>query len=422
MKLSEYFVENNIANITVSYSADEVNSSFNMAFKNLIQKINIPGFRKGFAPYEMFKNFVNKERFEEEAINNLLSDGVKYLFEIKKDVDFIDFPKIDNIDKPVENQEFLIKLKAEIYPAIELPDLNGSKIDVPFDLSVDLIENEKINSILEANATYIDKEEDVKLGDYCIVEHSIASKSGAKGKSETSMVELGKEQIYPDTDKIIMSMKKGEEKTIELDLKNDEKVMLNLKIIGFKEKILPVLSQELLDNLNVKKDLLQFTNDIKNDASIELEKQKKEAGINAIINNILEKSKIDNIPPGLLESYIDSEMDYFERELNKSGITYDDFLKRTNSTVESIKKEFTPKAELKLKFDLILREIIGKNPDINPQESEVKSKTEQIMGKIKNRDNDEEVEKYIRHNLAKEKAIEFLQSKFILNYIKEENK
>jgi len=207
-----------------------------------------------------------------------------------------------------------------------------------------------------------------------------------------------------------------------LDLKNDEKVMLNLKIIGFKEKILPVLSQELLDNLNVKKDLLQFTNDIKNDASIELEKQKKEAGINAIINNILEKSKIDNIPPGLLESYIDSEMDYFERELNKSGITYDDFLKRTNSTAESIKKEFTPKAELKLKFDLILREIIGKNPDINPQESEVKSKTEQIMGKIKNRDNDEEVEKYIRHNLAKEKAIEFLQSKFILNYIKEENK
>jgi trigger factor len=420
--LSEYYVENNVAHITITFDQEEVNKAFNSAYKILLQKMNIPGFRKGFAPYELFKNFVNMERFEEEVSNSLINDGVKYLFEIKKDENYIDFPKIDSLDKPIENEQYTVKMSSEIFPTVEIPEINKLKIDVPLKTNVESIESEKIKSILDANATYLDKEENIKLEDYAIVEHSITSANGTKGKSNTSMVELGKELIFPDTDKVIMSMKKGEEKSIESNLNETDKFTLNLKLIGFKEKILPTLTQELLDNLNVKKDLSEFKNDLNKDAIEEYDRQKKDNGINAIINYLLTTIKIENIPPQLLDSYIDTEINYLSDELKKSGIGYDDFLKRTNKTAESIRKEFTPKAETKLKFDLILKELINKNPELNPDENEVKEKTKEIMGKLKSRKDVDEVESYISNSLAKEKAIEFLLTKFELNYIKEENK
>jgi trigger factor len=304
-----------------------------------------------------------------------------------------------------------------------LPPIEGVEIEVKLNKDKESILNDKINALLEANATFIDKEGVPSIGDFAVVEYFIENDSGEKGKTDTIIIELGKEQFFPDTDKELMDMKTGEEKVIERQLSDGTNVLIHTKMLGFKQKVLPTFSEEFLKSINYEEDMAKFLDEKNKEAIEEEEKEKKNAQINSIFKYLTENSKIEDIPEVLINSYIDNEIMTFENEINKSNLTMEEFLKQTNQTIDSLRENFKPRALLQVKINLILRELISNNPQFVPDDKEVEAKISEIMGKYNERDlNMKDVRNYIRNTIARERATDYLISNLKFKYIKEENK
>lgn len=423
MELTEYYIEKNVVHAKIVFNSEEVNNAFNLAYNELSSTINVPGFRKGHVPYNIFKNFVNKNKFEERILSKMIEDGVKLFLEEKKELDLIDLPKISKTEEElIEGKPYSIELIASIYPKVILPDVNGKELEVKFRKDKESILKDKIDSLLEANATFTEKEDIPSMGDWAVVEHYIEGASGEKGEINTSFVELGKEQIFPDTDKELINMKRGEEKVIERELSDGSKVLIHVKLLGFKQKVLPTFSEEFLKSINYEGDINKFIEEKSKEALEEEDKEKRAVQINTMFNYLIENSKIEDIPDDLLNSYIDDEVYFFEDEIKKSNLTLEEFLVRTNQTIDSLRENFKPKALLRSKIDLILKEVISKNPQCIPDDKEVETKVSEIMGKYKDREmNEKDIKNYVKNSIARERAIDYLNSNFIFKYIKEES-
>jgi trigger factor len=72
MKLLEQKVEERQTYFKMEAEPADVETSMERAYQKLVQKVNVPGFRKGKAPRELLEREVGKEVMFDEAMEDLL--------------------------------------------------------------------------------------------------------------------------------------------------------------------------------------------------------------------------------------------------------------------------------------------------------------------------------------------------------------
>lgn len=116
----------------------------------------------------------------------------------------------------------------------------------------------------------------------------------------------------------------------------------------------------------------------------------------------------------MIETEIDNMVKDVENKLSYQGLTLDQYLKLTNKTNESLRKEFDEQANKAVKSRLVLEAII-KAEDIKPEDKEVEEKVKE-MAKNYGRSEEELLKNegfksYIVDNMKYEKAIAFILDK-----------
>lgn len=421
MEFREFYIEKNVMHATIAFNEDEVNDIFKWAYNELLYSLSVPGFRRGHIPYEIFKNYVDKDKFINKILTKIYSDALNLLSEKKEKLNLIDLPRVEKVDNPVEGKPYELKLIAEIYPKVSLPDFEEKELEINVGKDKETIVKEKINAILNANSTLVEKDGSPEIGDYAVIEYYPEGKDGAIGRKETSLIELGKEEFFPEIDKELLNMKEGEEKIIIRKLDDGSDLPIHIKIISFKKKILPDLTDEFIKSIGYNDSLEQFIEEKNKEALDEIEKEKKDEELNSLINYLVENSEIDDIPERLIDTYIDEEVDSFEQNLLESALSMDEFLEKTKKNLSSLRDDFKPKALKRAQLELILREVIIKEPKLsNIDEEEINKKVSEIMGKYKDRELDEEkIKDWMRNEIAKQKALDFLLNKVKFKFNKE---
>ncbi len=160
MEIIEYYIEKNVVHAKINFNAIEVDNAFKYAFGKLSQNVNVPGFRKGHVPYEVFKGYVDKDKFEEMVLSKLVEDAYNLIIKDKKDLDFINLPNVTEIkEMPYEGKPYTLEITGSIFPKVDLPPIEGVEIEVKLNKDKESILNDKINALLEANATLLIKKE-----------------------------------------------------------------------------------------------------------------------------------------------------------------------------------------------------------------------------------------------------------------------
>ena len=67
--ISSKKVENNVVELLIAVSEEQLQAATVAAYKKNVGKIAIPGFRKGKAPKGMIEKMYGKEFFYEDAVN-----------------------------------------------------------------------------------------------------------------------------------------------------------------------------------------------------------------------------------------------------------------------------------------------------------------------------------------------------------------
>ena len=72
MKVTNEKTEDRQAFLTVEMEPSEMEESLDGAYRRLVKRARIPGFRKGKAPRAILERYVGKDSLLEEALNSLV--------------------------------------------------------------------------------------------------------------------------------------------------------------------------------------------------------------------------------------------------------------------------------------------------------------------------------------------------------------
>ncbi len=127
-----------------------------------------------------------------------------------------------------------------------------------------------------------------------------------------------------------------------------------------------------------------------------------------ILENIISETTFD-IPKVIIESEKQKMLAQIEADIARSGASLEDYLKHINKTKEELLFEFTPEAEKRSRFQLVLNAIARQEKTL-PSEAEVEAEAQKLMAMYPGADLNR-TRAYADMMLTNEKVFELLESK-----------
>ena len=109
--------------LEIEVDTQEVTSALDVAYKKVVKKVNLPGFRKGKVPRTVLESRFGPEILFEEALEILVPDAYdKAVKEVG--IEPIDRPEIDVVQME-KGKPFIFKAVVEVKPEATLGEYRG---------------------------------------------------------------------------------------------------------------------------------------------------------------------------------------------------------------------------------------------------------------------------------------------------------
>ena len=308
--------------LTVDAPFADLEPHFAKAYKEIANKVSIPGFRKGKIPAALIDQRVGRAAVLDEAINIALPQ--LYISAAQEhDVRVLGRPEVD-IKELVDNEKLSFTVEVDVRPKLELPNLDGITLTVdPVEIA-DAEIDEQVESLRIRFGTLTTVEKKAENGDFVSL-NLIARVDGEVvdgGTANNISYEVGSDKMLPGLDEALHGMNAGETKTFQTELfggepgsggqAGDVEVTLN----AVKKRELPPLD----DSFAALASEFETLEELRNDFKTRLERVKTlEQGAQArdlLVEELLAKVEIP-IP----ESYVLAET---EEHLKGEGRESDD--------------------------------------------------------------------------------------------------
>lgn len=379
-------LENCMMEVQVTFTTEEWKDAQKKALNKLAKNVKIDGFRKGHVPVQMVKARVGKAAILEEATDIVLQKSYAAIL-LDNGIQPVGQPevKIDELTDDV----LKITVTAPVAPEVKLGEYKG--LDVKkgqVKVTKKEIEEELKNYQNQFAELVIKEEGTVENGDTTIIDFD-GYKDGVAfdgGKAENHELEIGSGSFIPGFEEQLIGMKVNEEKEINVtfpenyqapDLAGQE-VVFKVKVHEIKSKVLPEIDDELAKDVNIDgietlADLETYTKEqIKNRKQSEIESKFSDDIFNAVIENTpLE------VPDAMIATETDQMLKEVEQNLSQQGMNLELFQQLTGKTMDDMKAEMREQAEKRVKFNLILAEIV-KAENIEVSDEEVDEEIKEI--------------------------------------------
>ena len=409
----------NEVKLTFNIEAEKFEEAIKKVYTKTAQYFNIPGFRKGKAPFQLVERQYGAAIFYEDAFNELVPEIYDEAIRENK-VEAVSKPNI-NIEQMEKGKELIFTATVETKPEVELGKYKGIEIKkVEYTTSDEDIEHE-LGHMAERNARLITVEDrPVENGDIVRIDFE-GSVDGVKfegGTSENHELTIGSKTFIPGFEDQIIGMKVEEEKDIKVKFPDEyfskdlagKDAVFKVKLHEIQKKEMPKLDDEFAKDVSEFDTLDELKNSIKERLDTQnayrTKHETEEEAIKAVCNN----TKID-IPNGMIEMEIDNRLHDMEHRLQYQGLNLTQYLQIMGKTEEDIRKEFKEQAEESVKSRLVLEAIVkAEKIEANPDEvtDRIKEMAEQYGRKEEELLENAQLQDYIAEDLKIDKAIDFI--------------
>lgn len=396
---------------------------FDEAIMKVYQKsaryFNIPGFRKGKAPFNIVERMYGDEIFYEDAFNELVPAIYEKEIEDNK-IEAVSKPEI-NIVKMKKGEDLVFTALVQTKPEVKLGKYKGIELKkVEYPVTDEDVEHE-LAHVQEHNARIITVEDrPVQDKDIAVIDFQgfVDGKAFEGGKAEKHELEIGSKTFIPGFEDQVIGMKVGEEKDINVKFPEDyfskdlagKDATFKVKLHEIKEKQLPALDDEFAKDVSEFDTLKDYKTSIKEKKQAQNDDRAKHETENLAIEAVSNETKID-IPSGMIETEIDAMIRDLEQQLSYQGINLDQYLKIMNKTRKEVEENYKEQAEKNVKSRLILEAII-KEEKIESTDEEINAKIKEMATNYGRKEEElsknEALKEYIANNIKTEKAIELI--------------
>ena len=412
----------NLKDITIKIEGKEWEAALDKAFKKANAKVKIDGFRPGKAPKNIYLKKYGIESLFMDASNYCVDAAYQKMLDENKDLQIAAQPvlNIKSIDEKYIEFVFTLTLK----PEVKLGKYKG--LDVKkgtVKVTKEEIEH-SINHMREHYKENILKDGKVESGDIAIIDFE-GFKDGVAfpgGKGENYSLEIGSNTFIPGFEDQVIGMKAGDEKDINVTFPEDyheeslkgAPVVFKVKVNEVKEVKIPELDKEFFEDLGMEgidtKEALE--KQVKENIKASKEREIENKYIDDLLDKIIKDTEID-VPDTMINDETDRMIQQFSEQIGMQGITIEQFYQFTNSDESKLKEQYHDEAIKRIKYRLVLDEII-KEEKVNITDKDVDKKLEEIAKKY-NMTKDEVKKQYgdnldiIKYELEVEKAFEVIK-------------
>lgn len=352
--------------LEIGVEKDVFENAISKVYHKQVKNINVPGFRKGKAPRSIIEKMYGKGVFYEDAINDIIptvyADAIKEA-DIK---DIVSQPEFDI--KSIDGDEGLV-LTAKVYvkPETDIKDYIGIPVEKTVEPVTDEEVNKEIETVRERNSREIEvTDRAAELGDTAVIDYEGFADGVAfeGGKGENYALKLGSNSFIAGFEEQIVGHNIGEEFDINVTFPNEyHSKELEGKPAVFKIKLHSINKVELpaLDD-DFAKDVSEFDtfDEYKADLKSKIEKRHENTADNAVETALVEAlaEKLEaEIPEVMFANEVENMVRDYDNNLRMSGLDLKTYFQYTGFTLEKLREEFRPRAEMQVKVRLALEKI-----------------------------------------------------------------
>ena len=409
---------------------NEVKLSFTIEaskFEEAIQKVyvksakyfNIPGFRKGKAPYKIVEKQYGAQIFYEDDFNEVAGEVYeKELTDAK--IEAVSRPKIDIIQME-KGKDLIFTAVVQTKPEVTLGKYKGIELKkVEYNVEEKDIDHE-IGHMQERNARLVNVEDrPVEKDDTTVIDFEgfVDGVAFEGGKAENHELVIGSNTFIPGFEDQIIGMKIGEEKDINVTFPEEyfskdlagKAAVFKVKLHEIKKKELPEVDDEFAKDVSEFDTIKELKASIKEKLEEENKNKAKYETEEEAIKTVCDNTEID-IPSGMVETETDNMIKDIEQRLMYQGLNFAQYLQMMGKTEEDMRNEMKEQAERQVKTKLVLEAIVVAEK-IEATEEEIKAKLEEMAtmyGKdVKELESNASLKAYVAESAKTEKAISFI--------------
>ena len=422
MNLQTEIQEKRVAQLKVEVESDVLDRAKRTAARTLAKRVNIPGFRKGKAPYDIIARYLGEGAILDEAIDEL---GPKVYREAIEEADLDPYGpgQLENIEG---DGPLTFTFKVPLNPVIELgeyravrhpyeaPEITDERVEEVLQL---MVSNQAKTEVKEGPAAPGDGVK-INVHGFLQIDAAEADAEPAEASEEADAEGETPEAVDPDLDRELLfdqhdwafvlgeevrepmpgfsaaleGLTAGEERKFDLVFPtegDDFDESLRGKTVNFEvtceevtSREVPELNDEFVKNLEEEE--AETVDELREKIRADLEQSTRERAENeyaqAALDLVVEGASVD-YPDAMIEDYIDDMVKNFEQQLSQQGLTLENFLSMTHTTQEALREQYRESAQRGLKRSLVLSELFNAE-ELAIQEahisSEVKSRAIQL--------------------------------------------
>ena len=421
-------LEKNTAKLTIEVPAEKFEEAVQHSYNKNKGKFNIPGFRKGKAPFNMIKKMYGVGVFYEDAVDEVIDasypDAAK-----ESGLEIVSRPSI-SIEEIEEGKAFVYTAVVAVKPEVTLGEYKGVEVQkTKSEVTEEDIETE-IKRAREKNSRLITVEDrGIEDGDQVTIDFdgSVDGKRFEGGKAEDYPLTIGSHTFIDNFEEQLIGKKTGEECEVNVtfpaeyhveELKNKPAVF-KVKVKEIQRKELPEANDDFASEVSDFDTMEEYKKDLTEKLQAEKIEAAKTADEDKVVAKVIENATME-IPDQMVEEQVNGMVNDYARRLESQGISFKQYVEITGMTAEKIGEQMKPQAIKRIQTRLVLEAVV-KAENIQADDAAVeeqfdkmaadfKMDKEQIKGMF-----GEEQMAQLKEDLAVQKAIDFLvaEAKFV---------
>ncbi|MFD1358387.1 trigger factor [Fictibacillus halophilus] len=371
-------LEGNQGVLTVEVEASEVDTALDQAFKKVVKKVNVPGFRKGKMPRRLFEQRFGVESLYQDALDILLPKAYGDAVE-ETGIEPVDRPEVD-IEKMEQGSNLVFTAKVIVKPEVKLGEYKGLEVEkTETEVTDEDVQNE-LTRLQEQQAELVVKEDGaIENGDTVNLDFEgfVDGEAFEGGKAENYSLEIGSGSFIPGFEEQLVGEKAGAEKDVNVSFPEEyhaeelagKPAVFKVKIHDIKSKQLPELNDEFAKEAEGDAETLE---DLKKELRTKLEESKKQEAENQTRETVIEKASENaeiEIPEAMVNTELDRMVQEFGQRLQMQGMNLDLYYQFSGTSEEALREQMKEDAQKRVRTNLVLEAIVeAENIEVSEEE------------------------------------------------------
>ncbi|TMV52951.1 trigger factor [Paenibacillus mesophilus] len=385
MKATWEKIEKNKVVLNVEVDAEQVATALDKAFKKVVAKANIPGFRKGKVPRQIFEAKFGVESLYQDALDILLPEVYVKAVE-ESSIEPVDRPDVE-IEQFGKGQALIFKATVIVKPEVQLGEYKGLEVEQKDNAVTEDEIAEELKRLQQRHAELVVLEEGTaENGDIAVIDFEgfVDGVAFEGGKGENHSLELGSGSFIPGFEEQVVGMAKGEEKDVNVTFPEEyhseelkgKAAVFKVTVRDIKRKNLPELDDEFAKDVSEFDTLDEFKQDISKRLQERKEKSNEQERESALVEKAAANAEVE-IPDAMITTEVDQMFNDFGNRLKMQGMELDMYLQFTGQDEATVKQQMRTDAARRVRNNLVI-EAIAKAENISATEEEINEELERL--------------------------------------------